>query len=509
MEYKCLPSGLHGVREDLVYFVHGAYAGVSAFVLGDADEQQRNANFVAVGALVPLSFGRLGQSWIHAAALRELARERVRDAQRSQGLEQFWKENKGENSGDGTPVSPSAVRRASLPVTAIDANRKRKRATSDASGNMFPAMQALPPDHPAVSMFALLDMFGPLIFPLHRATLLRKRILLLTTPPVQESCNFVYLLSILSSIPRFLADSLPPESELALRIQTLFSVGVHDIPFLGDEKRRERWLACTTDDILEEKRDLYDVFVRLPSHAGSSHEWPRIRTTDGKDIRATQRDLRRYRLLRAELDRTVPAYQDDPEEASSDSGGASSPLMRASTNALVEEAKHTRPGDSTICEPVSWTAMAYNGFMWWASAGEVEAWENEEARADRQLLEELPEMEDLVQHMATSSSGDVQGGEPQVRLKMVAATVLTAYFHHMTADILQPLIDAVEEADDATEEGVADAAIHISNEDMRAMGLDSWSAADREFVAEALRLYFARESKIEEGGLNICGVRVC
>ena len=57
------------------YFVHGdEYAGLSAFVNEPAKESDRNALMLAVGALVPLSYGRLGKSWKHAAGLKELAK---------------------------------------------------------------------------------------------------------------------------------------------------------------------------------------------------------------------------------------------------------------------------------------------------------------------------------------------------------------------------------------------------------------------------------------------------
>ena len=55
------------------YFTHGEYAGVSAFVSKAAAEEDRNAHFVAVGVLVPLSYGRLGRAWMHAEGLRTLA----------------------------------------------------------------------------------------------------------------------------------------------------------------------------------------------------------------------------------------------------------------------------------------------------------------------------------------------------------------------------------------------------------------------------------------------------
>jgi hypothetical protein len=74
VEYKSLPSGLHTVKEDLIYFVHDDNAGLSAFVNAPAAEESRNARMIAVGILVPLSYGRLGRSWKHAGKLKEMAR---------------------------------------------------------------------------------------------------------------------------------------------------------------------------------------------------------------------------------------------------------------------------------------------------------------------------------------------------------------------------------------------------------------------------------------------------
>lgn len=75
VEYKSLPSGLHSVKEDLVYFIHEAgHAGLSAFANVPCDEEDaRHARMIAVGVLVPLSFGRLGRAWRHAERLKEMA----------------------------------------------------------------------------------------------------------------------------------------------------------------------------------------------------------------------------------------------------------------------------------------------------------------------------------------------------------------------------------------------------------------------------------------------------
>jgi hypothetical protein len=74
VEYKSLPSGLHTVADDLIYFVHAGHAGLSAFVnTPTRDSENRNARMLAVGVMVPLSYGRLGRAWRHAEALKTMA----------------------------------------------------------------------------------------------------------------------------------------------------------------------------------------------------------------------------------------------------------------------------------------------------------------------------------------------------------------------------------------------------------------------------------------------------
>lgn len=66
------------MKNDLVYFVHGKHAGLSAFISadveGDGDENRelRGARQISVGVLVP-GQGRLGRAWLHAEGVRGLA----------------------------------------------------------------------------------------------------------------------------------------------------------------------------------------------------------------------------------------------------------------------------------------------------------------------------------------------------------------------------------------------------------------------------------------------------
>lgn len=70
------------------------------------------------------------------------------------------------------------------------ANSALKRGRSLSTATVVLADQTLPPEHPALTVLEYLDTFGPLVFPLHRLALLRKRILLVKSPPVRLACDF-------------------------------------------------------------------------------------------------------------------------------------------------------------------------------------------------------------------------------------------------------------------------------------------------------------------------------
>ncbi|KAL7266529.1 hypothetical protein RUND412_010925 [Rhizina undulata] len=95
-----------------------------------------------------------------------------------------------------------------------------------------------------------------------RAALCRKRILIITTAPVERGCKFVYNISVISNIPSAVHEKL---RESPKRLRPLFVVGVNDIPFLEGEGDGEGWVACTTDHVLKLKAQLYDVVVTFPS----------------------------------------------------------------------------------------------------------------------------------------------------------------------------------------------------------------------------------------------------
>lgn len=491
---------------DLVYFIQGQrHVGISAFAQEEADSQHRNASFCAIGALVPSAHGKLGRCWLHAAALKQLARQLVGNGDDKTALESYWKKCQ-QTELQGAEHDRHGPR--------IDGIRNTRWSESQHGLKLDAEGVA---DHPALYMPALLDCFGPLIFLLYRESLLRKRILMLGSPPVQRNCSMVYIASILSSLPRAACEVLPADTEPLARTDSLFSVGISDIPLLSEPSSRAGWIATTTDDILGEKQQLWDVLVELrPRERGSEKRWPRLRTSDGRVIQATQRDLRRYRLLRGELRRMRQArtrYRDSVEQDRQQGGDDDqTPLMRSATLLIDSEGHPELRGDEDeVAEPVSWAALAYNGFMWWASAGEEDVSAMEESEADRELLNDLPDVQSVMQEPPSRAGNDEHDeAEEELINSQEVATVLTAFFHRITALIVGTLADIVAEADDETEVGIEEDVIDISVEDVKKMGLDIWSERDREFVKEAVRLYFGREANVQGGErLRICGVKVC
>ncbi|KAK4179624.1 hypothetical protein QBC36DRAFT_68990 [Triangularia setosa] len=619
VEYKSLPSGLHTVPDDLIYFVHDAsHAGLSAFINTPTDEEEtRHARMIAVGVLVPLSYGRLGRAWRHAESLKEMASKLVQDRKQTQILDQYWERNGARETSAPQPLkdealaSPAFSFRAAHPP--LGRGHTRNRSASDGTA-LIPPGHRLSPYHPAWSLTSLLDTFGPLIFPIHRAALLRKRILISCHAPVHEVCNFVYDISVLSNIPLSVCDVIDPSAPVQ-RLRPLFTIGVHDISYLMEHqaamKKRPNqddqhsdpsedsisgWVACTTDSILAMKGDLWDMLITMPPVYSSNAKekvWPTVECPKGIPVKATQRDLRRFRSLRAglahlaaaaEASRSHSQAQPDvrsPHSEASEAPTPSTPAIRlskpvaASSGPGTAAANGPRPAMTIfeedadqIIEPTTWAALAYNGFMWWASAGEKRhSDEVDEQNHDSSLLADLgspmsPSMTAVPQRR--TSFGTTAGAMVDSLSSLTARKpgedteeddekagielAIIAYFHRLTTTILRVLADIVDSSDDddlmsldldygelpggssSNGEGEEDDRARLLAEDddqdgyegrgggwvrvdsdaLAQMGLDVWSQSDAEFVKEVVGRYFeGNRAAVVTKGVEVCGVKVC
>ncbi|KAL4747709.1 hypothetical protein BDW72DRAFT_182074 [Aspergillus terricola var. indicus] len=563
VEYKSLPSGLHNVSEDLVYFVHEQYAGISAFINQPADESERNAKMFSIGVLVPLSSGRLGKSWRHAPKLKELAQRYSEHAFDTNRLSEYWETH--ELSANETSAAPDSPLDSPLSLRMrAHSDRpdtlQRHRAISDAIV-LETSRPALTPFHPASSLPDFLDAFGPLLFPLYRAALLRKRVLFMAEAPVQIPCNYVYDLSLLASLPNSLLPLLPSDRLLSLRPRALFNVGVYDIPFLSsfvrgsaDSEHDSTWIACSTDSVLSMKPELFDVLVILPpSHSKNvaSRAYPTISVSspsvDKKppqrtELKATQRDVRRYIALRKGLRRV---FKDECIRSDSDADDSSDAASTFSSSPIVE--------------PLSWTRLAYTSFIWWASAGEKRDGLSEDEEEEHEV-EQDARLLASVDNFPSPPSGSIR--QPNMQQEQTPTQppeiALIAYFRQLTTQIFVTLSDVIARQDDhsgndpepddtilnedeveTTETFTDDIpdedssaeddtsplldrnrdshlktqahgtdAIIINAEDMAEMGLDTWSAADRIFVEKLVLTWWGRRAYVDSARIRCCGISI-
>jgi hypothetical protein len=127
--------------------------------------------------------------------LTECASELIVDTTKTKVLEDFWEEYKAQDAFNPMDSDPSLDSPSSLkfkPIRTTPGKPKghgRNRSASDGAA-LLPPGHNLSAHHPAWSLPHLLETFGPLIFPIHRAALLRKRVLITAHAPVEETCNF-------------------------------------------------------------------------------------------------------------------------------------------------------------------------------------------------------------------------------------------------------------------------------------------------------------------------------
>jgi hypothetical protein len=386
---------------------------------------------------------------------------------------------------------------------------------------------SLTPHHPAAKLVDLLHLFGPLIFPLYRAALLRKRILFVSEAPVELACNIVYNLSILATFPRSLLAQLPNSRSARRGLRPLFNVGVHDIPLLTSN---DGWIACTTDDVLASKPDLYDVVVFLPSenarHAARK-QYPKILVSSPELLksfprhgaRSTQRDGSRYQSLVRGLKRLPSSTIVNPEPALIPLApeGPVEDTASVLTSSTIESRKE-------VVESASWGQVAYTSLLWWASAG-----------ARRDGLSEEEEDERDRDEMLLDTDGD-EGVTKEVaivgffrRLTSLMVSVLNQIIHEDESEAAESNDEAIGDASSTAVEseatrddqqpllrgqteqtaGMNEAnVIEITSEDMANMALDGWSSRDRQFVEEFVGLYWQQSASVRGSHIDCCGVRI-
>lgn len=334
----------------------------------------------------------------------------------------------------------------------------------------------------------------------------------------------VYDISILSNIPLSVADLLSSEPS---RLRPLFSVGVHDIPFLEEEAKRHTsssppstidnlggeagsWVACTTDGVLYLKSSLYDVVCTLPpthNRDAKKKAWPSIECPAGTQIKATQRDLARYRTLRRSMKRYGRRKWHGGDNNEQEEGGEEEEEEEDDLDLDLDvEDGNERHREEQVCEKLSWREIAYTSFIWWASAGE----KRRDPSTEDSDTDPSADTDDDPAPLASPNSDTLplcprphhrrrRSSNPAGSMEME----IVAYFHRLTGQLLSVMADIIEEGDEEED-------VFFNLEDVERLGLDRYSEGDMRFVRAVCRRYFGREASVEQGGWNCCaGVKWC
>jgi len=250
------------------------------------------------------------------------------------------------------------------------------------------------------------------------------------------------------------------------------------------------WIACTSDELFSTKPSLFDIKVELPPRrAGTVPQisWPKVTDSATGIVKATQRDLRRYKAMRAGFNSFQHNPSIDPITSGSDTGTDDEQATLLPKSKPKEIHESGVPQEDEIVEPIRWAAIAYNSLMWWASPGERNTELDEEHEEDGRFVNTVIDIENDKLEVA-----------------------VTAYFHHLTSSIFRPILHLSDTAaSDAAANGTdgTDRAF-VSKEDLASMGLDVWSKADREFVRSLVKVYFRRDADVQGASIECCGVTV-
>ncbi|CAG8452843.1 13366_t:CDS:2, partial [Ambispora leptoticha] len=283
VEFSAMPSGLHLMKKDIIYFVRPPYIGLSVYenVPTFDQSQDRGAHMAAVGILVTKTSETeiYGQPWRHVEFLQSQVRQHVNVSSDYSVLEGFFSEhgclknNHGNDNIISRSLLSSSSPRHSLKNTYFSASMMTAIGSNGIINDEISYLNhqelSNSPSHPAHHFSSFIQYFGPSIFVLWKAAILNKRILYYSAPPVETGCHFVYgtcqLVNFSDNIKQIIHGGDGAEKN---QLQPLFNIGVHEIDMIKSMKNGV--VACTTDRIFQSKQNLYDLLINFSSETAEA-----------------------------------------------------------------------------------------------------------------------------------------------------------------------------------------------------------------------------------------------
>lgn len=459
IEFQAIPSGLHAVRQDIIYFSRPPYVGLSVFLNESTmdESHDRGAHMAAVGILVSptAETGLCGRPWKHLGFLRDEVVRYVHFSNDYSSLRQYFEKHSIrpdflENNSDSTEsYGNSTISRRPRAFT-ISSSRGLSTETGISSYSV-----PVPSTHPAHHFPEFVRLCGPTIFILWKAALLKKRILFYSPPPVEDICYSVYGTCLLANIPSTITRSLKNKVD---KIKPLFSVGINDIPMI--QSTENGYVACTTDRILQHKNNLYDLLVNMPVRE-SNHSHPTLVASPGShlstNINAT--DIRRYRVLLKILASYGVNFLDGYEE---DGGNLTD----------------------------TWRKMMFGGWFWWYGRDGYQKLSDDYGGEGEEEGDVLLSYHDEPSQDAQNVDGSKDISEIEVELIRFFQALTTSLFNTLRSMIVT---SNVYESDDEI--------TFLYSDHLIQLGLDPRD--DGAFVEELAEMYFGKEVEVVGKGGNI------
>ncbi|XP_007256034.3 DENN domain-containing protein 11 isoform X1 [Astyanax mexicanus] len=283
VEFKSMASGSHRIANDFIYFRKGCYFGLACFAnMPVESELERGARMKSVGILSP-SYTLLYR-YMHF--LENQVRHQLQCPGQYSPLEAFYEDKKAVLPSGGNGLVTAC------PTSALGTMVNRC---------MHPEMKIT---HPAGCMSQFIRFFGEQIMVLWKFALLRKRILIFSPPPVGVVCYRVYCCCCLANV------SIPGIGASVPEFRPFFYINVADITALETELS---YVACTTEKIFEEKKELYDVYIdnqNVKTHRESLQPLLRINNADREKYRKLS-EQRQLLLYSQEVDGDCTSNEED------------------------------------------------------------------------------------------------------------------------------------------------------------------------------------------------------
>ncbi|KAI0321549.1 hypothetical protein OF83DRAFT_1168398 [Amylostereum chailletii] len=260
VEFCALPSGLHTVDQDVIYFTHGSCPGVCVFRRRKTTAHgQRGFRLSSFGVLLAPSVRP--RPWLHVPALHALADE-FYEASADEDVESLHEERW---TSARAFFEAREVRHEDL------GGAGQWNGWDEELDNEPSTSSTQPSPNPTMNLSHFLRLLGPSSLTIYKHILGRKRVLIYTPPPVERACMLCYAAADMCFEDQAGDAELTPEAARArlkgkqrAGVRVLGMVTLHDLEKLNQEAVGGRgFVACTTDALFLERPQYYDLIIDL------------------------------------------------------------------------------------------------------------------------------------------------------------------------------------------------------------------------------------------------------